>query len=156
MVIIDIRRTKKQLKHDMWENWKKLTFYSLVQHAFMVIGTVMFFYVEECYFLVQQEKIYSSRCTELCPGILKLNQSGHFVNLTTATTTTTTKITPTTTNESLIAIFREMVDNCQKKECIENNTPYPKNCTLNEIGFIKWGLYTSTIIYTIGTYCAVV
>lgn len=149
MAIADIKQTKKKIKTELFINGKKCIFYTLIQQSYMMLGALMFFYIEECYFKVQTHN-KPAPCIQLCHGIQKLNQSGYLVNPMSSHFPTTTATT--INNESLETIFQEILNNCQNKQCQENQTQFQKRCKLDEAGFVTWSVYSFTVIYTVGMY----
>ena len=82
MAISDIKQIKNQIKTELRTNGKKCFLYSILQQSYMMLGALMFFYVEECYFKEQPLNGNGDPCIQLCKGIQKLNQSGYPVSYT--------------------------------------------------------------------------
>lgn len=145
MAVKDIKQITKQIKTELRTNGKKCISYIILQQSYMMLGALMFFYVEECYFKVQSPENKHNPCIQLCSGIHKLNQSGYLIN------SISTNASTTTHNESLKTIFQKMMNNCQIGECKESNIQqFQKRCELDRVGFVTWSVYTFTVIYTIG------
>ena len=154
MAISDIKQIKNQIKTELRTNGKKCFLYSILQQSYMMLGALMFFYVEECYFKEQPLNGNGDPCIQLCKGIQKLNQSGYLINPMLMTNTSTTTSTPSTTtrsmhNESLETIFQQMMDNCQNEQCQEIKQ-FEKRCELDQAGFVSWSVFTFTVIFTVG------
>uniref|UniRef100_A0A7M5U2V6 Potassium channel domain-containing protein n=2 Tax=Clytia hemisphaerica TaxID=252671 RepID=A0A7M5U2V6_9CNID len=111
--------------------------YMLVSLTSIGLGALMFFYVEECYFKVQETPEYSRRCQELCVGLMKLNET-LYKNLV---------HTP-----DLINGFNNLTDLCSSKNCIEKGgSVQNEKCEITDVkDYFYWFELPWSIAYTVG------
>ena len=156
MIIENIAQKKQELKVDLKKNLKSWFFYMTLMVCSIILGSVMFFYVEECYFLVQPVKVVSQRCQEVCEDVVLLNNSIiHDWTL----NNQSEEINPITqfpgnkslnVNSSMHQIIGRLLKNCLEKNCFENYENKPKNCDYNFQSFSKWMYYSWVVVHTIG------
>ena len=136
MIITDIEESKIQFVKDIKKNVTRFFIYMMISLASIVVGAVMFFYVEECYFKVPVPPEYSQRCQELCDGLVKLN------------TTFSMNLALTT---DFIAGFNNLTDLCASKNCIEKGGVENKKCEMTDVkDFFHWFELPYSIAYTLG------
>ena len=75
MIIENIAQTKSDLKVEIKKNLKWSVIYNILVLCVMFLGSVLFFYVEECYYLTQPVKVYSQRCKEVCQDVMQLKNN---------------------------------------------------------------------------------
>ena len=99
------------------------------------LGSIMFFYVEDCFFLIQSEPTYSQRCLELCNDIQRVNKS---------------RINETYKNDrELITFIGNLTNHCKIDKCKENTEEIDK-CVYDTFATVKWLEFVQTVMFTIG------
>ena len=158
MIIENIAKKKQELKIDLKKNLKSWSFYMLLSMCSVVLGSVMFFYVEECYFLVQPAKLISQRCQEVCEDVVLLNTSIiHNGTLNNHSAEISSMLLPVNqsqnVNSSVPEIIGRLLKNCQEKNCFENFEDKLENCDYDFQSFSKWMYYSWVVVHTIGKHC---
>ena len=134
MEVHDIGKAKSEFAKEIKCNGKRFLIFWFLTMSSTMLGSLMFFYVEECYFKVQEPPQYGKRCLELCEQIMKINH-------------TNLNLTGTETEDQLRNITRQCMD---KENCIEVEGNSATNCEIDYFHFQKWNQFVFTIIYTIG------
>ena len=65
-------------------------------------------------------------------------------------TSDTLFLSETTLNNGTTVVLSGLFEICNKEQCAVNIAPEVKRCTIDMLGFIKWTIYTTTILFTIG------
>lgn len=135
MILENVDRSKEQFKQEIKKNYLRFNIYVLLNLTLMVLGAIMFFYVEECYFFVPEGSPESNKqCLEICEDLIMFNK------------TYSENIDHNQTSKAL----KNITDTCIKK-CTPEILPAEKRCTLDTIGILRWVEYTQSIQFTIGT-----
>ena len=135
MEIENIKQAKSDFTKEIKCNCKRFLLASFVTVISNILGAIMFFYVEECYFKVSEPPQYGKRCLELCEQIMKINQTN--LNLT----------EPETDGDELRNITKRCMD---MENCIEVQGNSSPNCHLGDLHFRKWSQFAFSIIFTVG------
>ena len=129
MIVDKIPEAKTALTKEIVLNFKRYIAYSLSSLGGVMLGAVMFFYIEECYYMVKIPPQYSQNCKDLCNGIEELNQtismrkSNHLMNI------------------------------CNSTQCIEVPGKDLTTCKISVIShFLQYFELAFSIVFTIGQY----
>lgn len=109
----------------------------------------MFFYVEECYYLVQPVKVLSQRCEEICKDVMKLKNSTFFFYQHNKNTVPQNETIPQNSTVHH-QIFEQIVNNCTQKKCIENYQDVQRQCDFDGELYLKWMYFCWIVLRTIG------
>ncbi|XP_066920667.1 potassium channel subfamily K member 9-like [Clytia hemisphaerica] len=137
MIIEDIKEVKKNIKDEIYNSLKKYCKYNLILWAVICLGSIIFFYIEECHYFTPN-KDSSDQCSsqKLCNDILGMN-STH------------------SNNSDIMKAISNLTAICSQQQ--KNNevatpsfAPASKNCYLDSVYFAKWLSYMVTVVFTIG------
>ncbi|XP_066911148.1 potassium channel subfamily K member 9-like [Clytia hemisphaerica] len=133
MIVENIAEAKIALEKEIFLNFKRYILYSFTSIISVLLSAVMFFYVEECYFMVKIPTQYSQNCQELCSGIEKLNG------------TVPNQSTNITQN------VRDLMEICNRTGCIEVPGKQQTTCRISNLShYLKFYELALSIIFTIG------
>ena len=149
MTINNIFEAKRELKKEIISNFKRSVFYNFLVICVIVLGGFMFFYVEECYYLVQPVKVLSQRCEEICKDVMKLKNSTFFFYQHNKNTVPQNETIPQNSTVHH-QIFEQIVNNCTQKKCIENYQDVQRQCDFDGELYLKWMYFCWIVLRTIG------
>ena len=140
MIVENIPEAKAELVKEIILNFKRYIAYMFTSVSSIVLAAVMFFYVEECYFMVEIPPQYSQNCQDLCSGIEKLNQ-------------TITMGKNDHQSENITHNVRNLMEICASTSCIEVPGKDQTTCEITDTSHFEFSTYFElafSIVYTIG------
>ena len=77
MIIENVTEAKVQFKKDVKKNYLRFSLYAFINFTLIILGAIMFFYVEECCFYDPEENSPkpNKKCLELCGDIRNFNKT---------------------------------------------------------------------------------
>lgn len=154
MAINNIPEVKTKLKKEIISSLKRSLFYNFLMVCVMLLGGLMFFYVEDCYYVVQPVKIHSQRCNEVCKDVMQLKNTTFVYNQhnnnSSNTQNKTTSLQSIPQNSNADQIIERIVKNCVQKKCFENYEDVQPQCELNKDSLLKWVYFCWIVLRTIG------
>ncbi|XP_066923715.1 TWiK family of potassium channels protein 7-like [Clytia hemisphaerica] len=138
MILTKIEESKQQFKTEIINNLKKYVVFLVALLVGLCITTIIFFYVEECYFHVPEQCPANNQQTfELCQNVDTKNQ------------TTTLNYT------EAFEIYTKITKFCNHIELVECNKDgfiitSKENCDFTTTSFIKWMSFLCSTVFTIG------
>ena len=170
MIIENISKIKLDLRKEIRENLKLLPWYIISKWCIMLLGGILFFYIEECYHYVPVTDTKTILCRELCQNII----NDLFINETVIPTPTTmtngsnssssvfTTKNTLQNNTNTTGNYTLMVDNttaterlitsCIEKQCLQGDVSTGPTCSLSTDPnlLMKWMSFSFVVIFTIG------
>ena len=135
-----------KLKEDLKKSSKKFVIFVIINLLIVILMTLIFFYIEHCYDPISVREA-SHDLWELC-NLLHEQNSKNTTSLNTENTSNTTSSVNTTKTSSVNTTNSTILT----KLCVKGIEQTKMKCELTETLFFKYFDYSSSILFTVGSY----